>query len=382
MPTNPVIDHIDYNNITYDIKDTTSGYTTNIGTITDVKVGTTSSNASSVVSGSVATLLVNTAYNASTNKIATMSDIAAVGGVTNITAIYNAGLWTYPTKTPTELKTDFDAGKSVIITFTYRIVSPIDGNIDTISVGKMLEYSDNMVVFSTLTNTGKNYQNFILYLIYSSNAWSNGYLFNIPMPDLTSQVRLELQNTTSNLNEWTLPGTYIVEDGETYTNLPSLPGYEFTSGIVEVFGSKNYTGLTQRFIVQNSNSSESNIYAIRHKTGNNWESWYFDNNMSSYLKWDTGSHNADYAVPGTTWCRAGSSYTTNLPVTTGYGVLTTTGHWELDSGVAHQTYSEYSTASMNSQAIGYYVRDNIGGGWSPWVKIGPASYTDANNISY
>lgn len=26
MPTNPVIDHIDYNNTTYDIKDTTSGY--------------------------------------------------------------------------------------------------------------------------------------------------------------------------------------------------------------------------------------------------------------------------------------------------------------------------------------------------------------------
>ena len=66
--------------------DKSSGYTTNTGTVTDVKVGTTSSNASSVVSSGVATLLVNTAYNASTNKIATMSD---VGGVTSITATYN-----------------------------------------------------------------------------------------------------------------------------------------------------------------------------------------------------------------------------------------------------------------------------------------------------
>jgi hypothetical protein len=66
-----------------------------------------------------------------------------------------------------------------------------------------------------------------------------------------------------------LPGTYIIEDGETYTNLPSFQGYSFTSGIVEVFGSENYTYLTQRFITQSTSSSGSNIYAIRHKTGNN-----------------------------------------------------------------------------------------------------------------
>ena len=318
------------------------------------------------------------------NKKYVDDSISAAGGVTNITAIYASGLWTYPTKTPTELKTDFDAGKSVIITFTYRIVSPVDGNIDTISVGKMLEYNDSMVVFSTLTNTGKGYQNFILYLMYSSNAWSNGYLFNIPMPDLTSQLRFEVQDTTSNLNEWTLPGTYIVGDGGTYTNLPSFQGYSFTSGIVEVFGSENYTGLTQRFIVQSNNSNEANIYAIRHKTGNNWEKWHFDNNMSTHLNWSTGSHDANYAVPGTTWCRNGSSYTTNLPGSGTYGMLVTTGYWSLDNSCSHQTYTEYSSSNLanSPSTTGVYVRDSVNGNWSAWVKIGPASYTDANNNSY
>lgn len=474
MPTNPVIDHIDYNNTTYDIKDTTSGYITDAGytvetqaveIVPEQSVETTVPGGRPFAIGQInlaegiaslddvpdtLTITFNgteyvceatvesrrkdygALYDADTDttdwsqypfivsfgpdpfgvvmgtlvtESAGTYTVKAVGeaktvvvseefkqavdqtaGATNITAVYtvNSG-WTYPTKTPKELKADFDAGKSVIITFIYRVMSPIDGPTDWINKGKMLEYNnDNTILFSTFTNLGGGYQKHILYLSYSSNEWTNGSFFDIPMPNVTSQVRLKLQNTTSNLNEWTLPGTYVVKDGKTYTNLPSLPGYEFTAGIVEVFGSENYTGLTQRFIVQSNNSSGANIYAIRHKTGDNWEKWHFDNNMSTHLKWSTGSHDANYAPPGTIWCRNGSSYTTNLPGSGTYGMLVTTGHWELDSSCSHQTYTEYSSSNLagSPSTTGIYVRDSVSGNWSAWVKIGPASYTDANNISY
>jgi len=65
-------------------------------------------------------------------------------------------------------------------------------------------------------------------------------------------------------------------------------------------------------------------------------------------------------------------------------MLVTTGHWELDSSCSHQTYTEYSSSNLanSPSTTGVYVRDSVSGNWSAWVKIGPASYTDANNKSY
>lgn len=59
------------NGNTYNIKDTVSGY------MSDSQI-----NGNSVVTNGVANLVTNTAYNASSNKIATMADISSAGGVT------------------------------------------------------------------------------------------------------------------------------------------------------------------------------------------------------------------------------------------------------------------------------------------------------------
>ena len=84
MP-NDYLDKVNLNGTTYDIKDTISGY------ISGVTVDGTS-----VVSSGIANLATSTShpYNASTNKLATMGDIASAGGgtVTGVTA--GAGLTT------------------------------------------------------------------------------------------------------------------------------------------------------------------------------------------------------------------------------------------------------------------------------------------------
>ena len=76
MP-NEYLDKVKLNGTTYDIKDTTSGYIT----------GITINNGSPITN-----LVTNTAYNYSTNKIATMSDVGAMGGgtVTSV-AVSNTG---------------------------------------------------------------------------------------------------------------------------------------------------------------------------------------------------------------------------------------------------------------------------------------------------
>ena len=51
--------------------------------VEDVKVGTTNANATSVVSSKNAVLLTKTAYNASSNKLATESDIPVVEAITS-----------------------------------------------------------------------------------------------------------------------------------------------------------------------------------------------------------------------------------------------------------------------------------------------------------
>lgn len=70
MP-NEYLDKVNLNGTTYDIKDTVSGYVAN------VKV-----NGTSVVSNGEANLVTNTAYDAVSNKIATMSDVGSAGGGT------------------------------------------------------------------------------------------------------------------------------------------------------------------------------------------------------------------------------------------------------------------------------------------------------------
>ena len=63
------IDKINVNGTEYNIVDNTS-----VADVSDVKVGTTG-NTSSIVTNGVAELITNSAYNSSTNKIATMSDL-------------------------------------------------------------------------------------------------------------------------------------------------------------------------------------------------------------------------------------------------------------------------------------------------------------------
>lgn len=70
MP-NEYLDNINLNGTTYDIKDTVSGY------MSDVQV-----NGASIVNDGRANLVTNTAYNASSNKLATMADVGAAGGGT------------------------------------------------------------------------------------------------------------------------------------------------------------------------------------------------------------------------------------------------------------------------------------------------------------
>lgn len=70
MP-NEYLDNINLNGTIYDIKDTVSGY------MSDVQV-----NGTSIVNSGTANLITNTAYNATSNKLATMADIGAAGGGT------------------------------------------------------------------------------------------------------------------------------------------------------------------------------------------------------------------------------------------------------------------------------------------------------------
>ena len=73
MP-NDVIKHVEVNGTTYDIVDAVSGYIKSSDIpVTDVKVNNTS-----IVSSGVANLVTNTAYNSSSNKLATMSDLPSV----------------------------------------------------------------------------------------------------------------------------------------------------------------------------------------------------------------------------------------------------------------------------------------------------------------
>lgn len=84
MP-NDYLDKINLNGTVYDIKDTISGY------VSDVKVDGTS-----IVSGGLANLVTNTAYDASSNKLATMADVGSMGGGTvtsvGLTNASNGGL--------------------------------------------------------------------------------------------------------------------------------------------------------------------------------------------------------------------------------------------------------------------------------------------------
>jgi hypothetical protein len=76
MP-NDVIKHVEVNGTTYDIVDAVSGYIKSSDIpVTDVKVDNTS-----IVTNKVADLKTSTTnpYNASTNVLATMADIAAAG---------------------------------------------------------------------------------------------------------------------------------------------------------------------------------------------------------------------------------------------------------------------------------------------------------------
>lgn len=101
----PYIDRVNYEGTEYDIYDTAHATLTQAevttgtdqtpkfitakvfsdvisglggGTVTDVKLGTTSGTASTVVTSGEAYILTNTAYNASSNKIATMADVDVV----------------------------------------------------------------------------------------------------------------------------------------------------------------------------------------------------------------------------------------------------------------------------------------------------------------
>ena len=107
-----VIKKIKIGSTVYDVKDTVSGYTTNVGTVTSVNnvspvdgnvsltiptvnVDDVQINGTSILSSKTANIVTNTAYNASSNKIATMADVPAdTGDLTNnagfVTATYDS----------------------------------------------------------------------------------------------------------------------------------------------------------------------------------------------------------------------------------------------------------------------------------------------------
>lgn len=112
--SNPQVAHVQHNGTIYDIYDTahetltvneietgtdtdpkfiTARVLNNVlgsaGTLSDVKLGTATGTATSVVSGSTAYILTKTAYNASSNKVVTETDIAnfITGGSNSSSAV-------------------------------------------------------------------------------------------------------------------------------------------------------------------------------------------------------------------------------------------------------------------------------------------------------
>ena len=93
--------------------------------VSDVKIGTTTANASSVVNAAshIATLLTETAYNASTNKIATMADLDNL--VYQISFSYNSLNQTDPLipvalgTNFSDIETAYNAGKNIVFELEY-----------------------------------------------------------------------------------------------------------------------------------------------------------------------------------------------------------------------------------------------------------------------
>ena len=328
---------------------------------------------------------------------ATLTDIAVGGGgVTNITATYNfdTDTWTYPSQTPASVITAFSSGP-VILTFNLT-----DGASETYSVtGEMLDYgyssgtTAGVVTFSIISlDTGNgdgSTTNTLLKLSFSSGSWSSATMFELVdgqsiAYQLNQVYKPRLSGTGStpyNLNTWINPGSYPVNtSAHTYNFLPglNLSNIDWTTGLVEVLVSG--TSIIQRF---RSLDGSYNINAIRHSSdsGTTWGDWYYDNVMSSYTSWGTGTHDANSPIIGTVWCRAGSSYVSNLPSSATYGFLITTGRYTTTgTQMLHQTFTEYS----NSGATGFYIRYYANNQWYPWVLIGQggSSYNNLDEVSY
>ncbi len=90
-----------------------NGYTSNTGTMTDSQI-----NGTSIVTSGVANFLTNTAYDSSTNKIATMSDIPSVG---NSKIYYGTSSTAAATQTKAVTCSGFvlETGATVVVKFTY-----------------------------------------------------------------------------------------------------------------------------------------------------------------------------------------------------------------------------------------------------------------------
>lgn len=166
-------------------------------------------------------------------------------------------------------------------------------------------------------------------------------------------------------------GLVFCRNGSSYTtNLPDSGsyGYLLTQGRIGANCLQTYTGYS---------SSGVTSKFTRYYANGQWYPWKSvgENSFGEITDWTSGSHSANNATPGLTRVIGDSSHVTDLPwtVANAYGYLLTFGSTQK---------VQFSLRTNSEGVVGFYIRQYNGTSWYPWTLIGPASYTDANNISY
>ena len=262
------------------IMDKTSGYTTNTGTITDVKVGTTSSNASSVVSSGVATLLVNTAYNASSNKIATMSDVAAAtSGISDVkindNSIVSSGIANFNTNTAYNSSSNKIATMSDIPSASTSAPSAVGTtasagsattwsksdhvhNITSSTITSALGYtppSDDTKVKLTSVTSGSEYP-IVLgpSSITSGNAYEGNYNSDVTINPNSKQISLKQIKLSYNADSYAT----IKVNGYNGTSTNNTPKVQIQSYRANTSGGSDYNVLLQNIATPSANTDAAN----------------------------------------------------------------------------------------------------------------------------
>lgn len=171
-----------------------SGYTSNVGTVTSVNNtqpdangnvtiqtgGATDVqiNSTSITSGGVANIVTNSAYNASSNKIATMSDLPA-------DKIFIA---TYGTTTFNEVWTAYDAGKTVFVKDTTTVSGEV------IAVLNYFEFNSALDAHFEFASSILNDYDYYTYSLDQDSIWSE---YTEQIPDTSGFANTDLSNLTA-----------------------------------------------------------------------------------------------------------------------------------------------------------------------------------------